>query len=252
MREHVVCAIGTTEAHLAVGLGVDLRVLVECGVRPVAVVAAISAQDAGGLHALAPVAPEIIAAQLESLRALAIDAFCIGALAEARSATAIAQVIAARRVPIVYDPVLASSAGGTFADERSFHAIADEFLKLRAVITPNLREASELTGSAVDSLESMIAAARTLCERGASAALVKGGHLDGAPHDVLAYGPDLQVFTHERLEHDMRATGCVLASALAAWLARGAALPDAVDHARAFVLEKIAHARVFGGMRTAY
>jgi hydroxymethylpyrimidine/phosphomethylpyrimidine kinase len=252
MLEHVVCAIGTTEAHLTVGLGVDLRVLVECGVRPVAVVCAVSAQDVHGLQALEPVAPEIIAAQLASLGALKIDAFRVGALAEARSATAIAQALAARRVPIVYDPVAASSAGGAFADGHTLHAIAQEFLNLHAVITPNLREAGALTGTTVDSLESMIAAARALCERGASAALVKGGHLAGAPHDVLVSGQDIQVFSHERVAHDMRGTGCVLASALAAWLARGAALPDAVHHAHAFVLEKIVQARVFDGMRTAY
>jgi hydroxymethylpyrimidine/phosphomethylpyrimidine kinase len=252
MSERVVCAIGTTESHLAVGLGVDLRVLVECGVRPVAVVAAVSAQDAAGLRALAPLAPEMIVAQLASLQSLEIGAFRIGALAESRSATVIAQAIVPRRVPIVYDPVAASSAGGTFADAPTLHAIADEFLNVHAVITPNLREASLLTSRVVDSVDGMIAAARALCERGASAALVKGGHLAGVPQDVLVYGQDVHVFSHVRLEHDMRATGCVLASALAAWLARGATLPDAVQHARALVHAKIEQARVVDGMRTAY
>jgi len=231
---------------------VDLRVLVECGVRPVAVVAAVSAQDAGGLHALGPLPPELISSQIRSLHAVRIDAFRVGALADARSAAVVAEAIAPRHVPVVYDPVAASSTGGVFADAATFARIAQEFLNLHAVITPNLREAGALTGSTVDDLPSMIAAARTLCERGASAALVKGGHLAGAPQDVLVYGDEVQVFTSERLDHEMRATGCVLASALAAWLARGAALPDAVEHARAFVYEKIAHGHVFAGMRTAY
>jgi hydroxymethylpyrimidine kinase/phosphomethylpyrimidine kinase len=250
--EHVVCAVGTTEAHLAVGLGVDLRVLVECGVRPLAVVAAVSAQDSSGLQALAPLEPELILAQLQSLRALRIDAFRVGALAQARSAAVIAAAIAPRHVPVVYDPVAASSAGGVFADAAAFALIAQEFLNVHAVITPNLREAGALTGSTVNDVPSMIAAARVLCERGASAALVKGGHLAGTPQDVLVYGDEVHVLSSERLAYEMRATGCVLASALAAWLARGAALPDAVRHARAFVHDKIAHARVLGGMRTAY
>jgi hydroxymethylpyrimidine kinase/phosphomethylpyrimidine kinase len=252
MREHVVCAVGTTEAHLAVGLGVDVRVLAECGVRPVAVVAAVSAQDAGGLQALAPLEPELIAAQLQSLHAVRIDAFRVGALAEARSAAVIAADIGPRRVPVVYDPVAASSAGGVFADAATFALIAQAFLNVHAVITPNLREAGLLTSSAVHDVPSMIAAARVLCERGASAALIKGGHLAGAPQDVLVYGDEVQIFSSERLDLEMRATGCVLASALAAWLARGAALPDAVQHARDFVHDKIAHARIFSGMRTAY
>jgi hydroxymethylpyrimidine/phosphomethylpyrimidine kinase len=249
----VVCAIGTSEAHLAVGLGIAVRVLAECGVRPTAIVAAVSAQDAGGLRALAPIAPELIAAQLQSLSAVAIDAFVVGALADAASASVIARAIAARGVPVVYDPVAASSAGGAFADAASLRAVADEMSALGAVITPNLREAAVLTDRVVDSVETMIAAARELRARGARAVLVKGGHLASAPQDVLVCSDaEVHVFTRERFPHDMRATGCVLAAALAAALAHGMTVFTAVERARTFVYEKITRAQAFDGMRTAY
>ncbi|HTV73086.1 MAG TPA: PfkB family carbohydrate kinase [Candidatus Acidoferrales bacterium] len=252
MSEPVVCTIGTTEAHLAVGLGVDLRVLVECEVRPLAVVAALSAQDAAGLRALEPVAPEMIAAQLASLRGARIDAFRIGALAEVRSATVIARGIAHRKAPIVYDPVAGSSAGGAFAPPATLCAIADELLALRPIITPNLYEAGLLTQSNVDSIETMIAAARALRARGAQGVLIKGGHLTGAPRDVLVADDQVHLFEEERLPGEMRATGCVLAAALAAALAHGATLLEAVQRARAFVREKMTTAHLFDGMQTAY
>jgi hydroxymethylpyrimidine/phosphomethylpyrimidine kinase len=252
VSEPVVCSIGTSEAHLAVGLGLDLRVLAECGVRPVAVVAALSAQDANGLHALTPAAPEMIAAQLESLRGVPVEAFRIGALAEVLSAKVIARGIAGRRVPVVYDPVAGPSGRGTFAPPPVLRAIADEFLTLRAIITPNLYEAGLLTESTVDSVETMIAAARALCARGARGVLVKGGHLTGEPQDVLVFEDAVHLLTQARLPHEMRGTGCVLAAALAASLAQGATLLDAVHRARAFVYEKIARAQLFDGMHVAY
>ena len=109
---NIVCSIGTTEPHHAVGLGLDAHVLSELGVRSVSVVAAVSAQDACGVHALVAMSPALIEAQLKALEDVEIDAYRIGALMEEKSAEPIARILASRGRPIVYDPVSSASSGG--------------------------------------------------------------------------------------------------------------------------------------------
>jgi hydroxymethylpyrimidine/phosphomethylpyrimidine kinase len=112
-----------------------------------------------------------------------------------------------------------------------------------AVITPNLAEAEALTGLTVRDVEGMKAAAKRLCEMGAAAALVKGGHLKGESSDVLFDGKDWTVFPNDLRPREYHGTGCVLASALAANLARGLDLAAAVEKARHYLRRCIEGAR---------
>ena len=108
----VVCAIGTTEPWSAAGLTLDVRALAELGAHPLTVVAAVSAQDGGGVGALFPLPPAALRAQLESIASAPIDAFRIGALPTLDSAREVVRALAARTVPSVYDPAFLASAGG--------------------------------------------------------------------------------------------------------------------------------------------
>jgi hydroxymethylpyrimidine kinase/phosphomethylpyrimidine kinase len=236
----VVCSIGTTEPHHAVGLGLDACVFSELGVRSVSVVAAVSAQDAGGVHALVAMNPTLIEAQITALGDVDIDAYRIGALVEEKSAESIAHMLTSRDRPIVYDPVASASRGGTFADSATLKRIAARLLPLVAIITPNLSEAQLFTGANIHTVQDMIAAASTIAVQGARAVLVKGGHLEGDPQDVLFVNGEAHVFTDERIPGEMRGTGCVLAACLAALLAQGVPLLEAVRASRAFVRKKIA------------
>jgi hydroxymethylpyrimidine/phosphomethylpyrimidine kinase len=153
----------------------------------------------------------------------------------------------------VYDPVLSASGGGDFADPAFERAMLERFVPHVRLLTPNLDEAARLTGMpAIESVDAMEAAGRALCVAGAHAVLVKGGHLVGAAVDVLVVGDATTVFESSRLPGTLRGTGCLLACAVAARLARGDPLEEAVAFGRAFVREKFATARRAGGMNLAY
>jgi hydroxymethylpyrimidine/phosphomethylpyrimidine kinase len=248
----VVCSIGTTDPWNAAGLGLDLWALRECGVRAVSVVAAVSAQDADGVHAVAAIAPELILAQFAALAAAPIAAYRVGALVDAAGVAAVAAAVRARPAPLVLDPVLAPSGGGKFAGAATIEALLGELIPLAALVTPNLAEAARLTGRAVvGSVAEMTAAAARLGAGGA-AVLVKGGHLDGAPVDVLWVAGGAETFAGVRVPATLRGTGCLLAAACAAELAQGSTIREAVVAARAFVRAKLDAGVLLGPMRVAY
>jgi len=244
----VVCSIGSTDPWNAAGLGLDVLALSECGARPVTVVTGVTAQDRSGLAALHAVPPHIVAAQFMALRDAGVLAYRVGALPDAATAEAVAAQLAPARVPVVYDPVLTASGGGRFADA----ALVAGLLPVVRLLTPNIAEASELTGLPVDDVAGMEAAASALRARGADAVLVKGGHLGGAAIDVLVDEIGTVVYEASRLAGTLRGTGCLLACAAAAALARGEPTRDAVVYARAFVRAKFLAGRAAGGMRLAY
>jgi hydroxymethylpyrimidine kinase/phosphomethylpyrimidine kinase len=249
-----VLSIGTLHPWNIAGTGLDLQVGAELGVRVLTVMTAVSAQDAGGIRALATVDAETVRAELESLPLDHVSAVRVGALTSPENVRAVAEAL--RRlydVPAVVDPVVAATRGGTFADEATLAAIRDELLALPNVIaTPNIPEAARLLGVRTIERDGIGDAARRLQRFGMRAALLTGGHLEGNPVDALATHDTIELFAGTRLALDMRGSGCVLAMALAAELADGHDLPSAVRHARVFVRKKIETARQFGDFFVAY
>ncbi|MBD5657470.1 MAG: bifunctional hydroxymethylpyrimidine kinase/phosphomethylpyrimidine kinase, partial [Candidatus Eremiobacteraeota bacterium] len=237
----------------AAGVGLDIRALAACGVRPVTVVAGVTAQDGRGLQASAPVEPSLIAAQLDALGEADVAAYRVGALLDAASVIVVAEYLQANASPVVYDPVLGPSRGGLFAGSATQAAIATHLVPLATLLTPNLSEAEALSGMArVRDRQAMERAGHKLVAAGARAVLVKGGHLDGGALDVYVDGDGSRTYAGSRLAGDVRGTGCLLACAIAAALAHGATMHDAIERGRAFVRERIAASIAFGEMRTAY
>ncbi len=254
----LVLTIGATEPWNAAGLGLDVRALAACGARALSVVAGVTAQDGAGVRASAAIAPDLIAAQLRALESAEIAAIRVGALLDPASVRVIAMWLLARhearqRVPVVYDPVFAPSAGGAFADDATVAAIARDLVPLATLVTPNLEEVARLAGIALPTTTAEMAnAANLLRARGATAVLVKGGHLASDPIDVLVDADGVRTFVAPRLPGTLRGTGCLLACGIAAALARDLRLADAVADGRAFVRERFASATEFAGMRVAY
>jgi hydroxymethylpyrimidine/phosphomethylpyrimidine kinase len=248
-----VLSVGTTHPWNAAGIGLDLRVGAELGVRVLNVVCAVSAQDAQGLHALHAIPSAVVRAQFAAIPWDRVGAIRVGAIGSAEGVYAVAQAAGTSAAPLVVDPVFAATLGGELADEPAIRAIRDALATLpTAILTPNIAEASVLLGGRRVSRDNLEACAAELQARGARAVLLKGGHLDETPLDVLATADGVLRFEGERLAGQMRGTGCTLAMALACALARGEELAAAVAFARAFVREKIAHAVQLGGMRVAY
>lgn len=266
MSATLVCCVGTMEPWNVAGLGLDSRALAGCGARAVSVVCGVSAQDGRGGHAASAIASDLIAAQFNALERAPIAAIRIGALCDEASVRSVARALrgresAGKAVPVVYDPVLVTSAGGIFASAATIAAIVGELLPQATLVTPNLYEAARLAtpgsdaggpGSEAATVDAMAASGHALLALGARNALVTGGHLAGDPVDVLIAAGHETRFTAARLPGDLRGTGCLLACGLAAELGRGTPLLEAVELAREFVRARFATAIDIGGMRGAY
>jgi hydroxymethylpyrimidine/phosphomethylpyrimidine kinase len=231
------------------GLQADLQVFRALGVHGMAVVTALTVQDTGRVHEVLPVFPSVVLKQLRVLlRSMPPDALKLGMLASddvARNVElGLRELDPARRTPIVIDPVLNASDGTPLLERRAYGMLQD-LIGRAYLVTPNLLEAAALTGSDVSTREGVEAAAAQLVNGlGARAALVKGGHRDGAPDDLLALRDGGSASFHwlagERIPGaDVHGTGCALSSAITAHLARGAELRDAVESARRFVRDAI-------------
>jgi hydroxymethylpyrimidine/phosphomethylpyrimidine kinase len=150
-------------------------------------------------------------------------------------------------IPLVVDPVIAASDGAPLLDAAGVESLRTRLLPLATLVTPNLAEAAALTGRTVDGPAAMADAARALVGLGARAALVTGGHLEGDAVDVLYDGRAVRELRAPRIPGPpVHGTGCALATAIAARLACGAALADAVGDAKAFVARAIAAAMPLG------
>lgn len=154
-----------------------------------------------------------------------------------------------REAHAVVDPVVRSTSGFDLIDDDALAALRSELLPLAALATPNIPEAERLTNLRITTEDDMRRAARLLREMGARAVLVKGGHLTGAGEaiDLLDDAGEVQLFRAPRIETDAtHGTGCTLAAAIAACLARGMNLPEAVGAAKRFVTEAIRRSPLIG------
>ena len=248
----VVASVGTTHPLHVAGLGLTVRIAERLGVRAVSVVAGVSAQDAGGVHARTPLQESAIVAQFAALAGADVRAIHVGALLDAAAVTAVARGLAMfPGVPVVCDPVIAASTGERLADDVTVAALRDVLFALCSLITPNLHEAALLLGAAPADAGTQERTARDLLASGARAVLLTGGHLAGVPGDVLVSAEGVTRFAAPRIAATLRGTGDLLAFAIAARLACGAALHPAIDAARMFVRDEIVHGVELAGMRTA-
>jgi hydroxymethylpyrimidine/phosphomethylpyrimidine kinase len=144
--------------------------------------------------------------------------------------------------PVVLDPVMRSTSGAALIEEGG-DKLLRSFLPFVSLVTPNLSEAELLTGHEVRDLDAMKRAGEELRGLGARAVLVKGGHLPGEPADVLLYEGGTRQWRSARLPREYHGTGCALASAIAAGLAHGLALAEAVERGRSYLLKCMRAAR---------
>jgi len=218
------------------GVQADLRILAAVGAAGLSAITALTVQNSEEVVSVHPVEPDVVAAQIDALLTARLpEAVKIGMLAGAPQASAVAAALRRFRPPnMVLDPVLVSTSGATLLDEPGRRVLVSDILPLCDLVTPNMAEAAALTGRSVTNVDEMRQAAERLLAMGAKAALVTGGHLEGTPVDVLASRPERSVVFQEfrrvrvRTEH-AHGTGCFLSSAIAAYLAFGASLVDAVD-----------------------
>jgi len=220
------------------GLVADLEALAAAGARGWAVATALTAQGPRGARAVVPAPPEMLLAQVEALldgSRERLRAVKTGMLGSGANAAALAAILSGRRlarVPLVVDPVLAASSGLPLLEADDARGALEALLARAALATPNWPELEALAGRSLGSEEDAVRAARALPAR---AVLVKGGHREGAPVDLLVRGRTVVRIRGRRRPGTARGTGCRLASATAGWLARGAPLEEAVRRAKRYV-----------------
>jgi hydroxymethylpyrimidine/phosphomethylpyrimidine kinase len=245
----IALTIAGSDSGGGAGIQADLKTFHAFGVFGTSVVTAITAQNTLGVTAVHPVPLDVVRAQLEAVASdLPARAVKTGMLATAELVEEVAAGIERHGLSsYVLDPVMVATSGDRLLDSDAEGALAERLVPLAALVTPNLDEASILTGIDVGSVEEMRAAARALVDAGAGAALVKGGHLAGEAVDLLWDGERERVWHRARLDtRHTHGTGCTLSAGAAAGLARGLSLPDAVDRAVGWVHRAIATAPGLG------
>jgi hydroxymethylpyrimidine/phosphomethylpyrimidine kinase len=234
-----VLTIAGSDSSGGAGLQADLRTFAALGVHGATAITAITAQNANGVSAIEPVAADLVTAQIESTAGSNLRATKIGMLANAAIVEAVAAAIDEVGLPlVVLDPVLASTSGTRLLDNDGVQALLTELLPRALVVTPNLLEAEALSGRVIRTSDDARAAARRLHEMGAANVVITGGHApdSGASRrhvvDLLFDGRRFRELRVMRAAGSMRGTGCSYASAVAAFLALGRTLPDAVARAQ--------------------
>ena len=247
-----VLAIAGSDCGGGAGIQADIKTITALGGYAMSAITALTAQDTRTVHRIAAVDPGFIASQIEvCLGDIGADAIKTGMLHDVPVIEAVARTIAEHGagLPLVVDPVMVAKGGATLLEPGAVDSLKRALLPMVTVLTPNLPEAKILAGMAIDDLDAMRRAARSLRSLGPRAVLLKGGHLPGETiHDVLASEDGIEVFDSPRIESsNTHGTGCTLASAIATGLAQGMALADAARRARAYVREAIRTAPGLGG-----
>ncbi|MDD2876231.1 MAG: bifunctional hydroxymethylpyrimidine kinase/phosphomethylpyrimidine kinase [Acidiphilium sp.] len=246
-----ILAIGGSDSGGGAGIEADIKTITVLGGYAMTAITAVTAQDTMSIQALAPVPPHVVNLAIRMVIAdLGVDAVKIGMLGSTSMVDAVVGALARGPdvLPIVLDPVLASTSGTALLDETATTAMLRDLMPIVALITPNRHEAATLAGVPVATHAEAIVAARILCERGARAVLVKGGHFEG--NDVVDHlvTRDLVTsFRKSRIEtRHTHGTGCTLASAVAVGLGCGLSLSDAIGCAQDFLQKALRAAPGFG------
>ena len=229
-RRPVAMTVAGSDSGGGAGVQADLKTMEAVGAFATSVVTAVTAQHTRGVESSFVLPVEEVAAQLDAvLGDFDVRAAKTGMLATAPVVELVAERAADLDCPLVVDPVMVAASGDRLLDPEAESAY-DDLLAHAALATPNADEAAVLTGVDVEDEASAVAAGEALRDRGADAALVKGGHVPGDEvRDVLVTADGVETFAHPRVEGAAtHGSGCTLASAVAARLAQGAALEAAV------------------------
>jgi len=233
------------------GVQADIKVVTALGGYAATAITSLTIQNTLGVSGILPTPARAVRAQMEAvLRDIGADVIKTGMLGETGLVETIAETLedSAAGLPRVVDPVMVATSGDVLLPQGAVDAVRRLLIPGARLVTPNAPEAQILTGKAVDDVNGQRRAAEALLEMGAQAALVKGGHLsDDMIVDVLATPQGERFFDGPRVRtRSTHGTGCTLASGIAAALARGLDLGDAVALSRAFLLEAIRRAPVLG------
>lgn len=231
------------------GIQADLKTFAALGVYGTSVITAITAQNTLGVTAVHDVPTEIIVSQLDAVMSdIGANAVKTGMLSSAAIIDAVAGGIHRHQIAqLVVDPVMVATSGDRLLREDAVETIRSVLLPLALVVTPNIPEAEILAGRKIETELDMAEAARVIGSMGARYVVVKGGHLDGDPVDIIYDGESIERLATPRVPtRHTHGTGCTFSAAIAARLAAGEPVAAAIANAKHYVYEALCHAYQVG------
>ena len=245
-----VLVIAGSDSGGGAGIQADIKTITALGGYAATAITAVTVQNTLGVTGVHPVPLDVIAAQARAvLDDIGADALKTGMLGDAAVVETVAQCLDhAGGVPAVVDPVMVAKGGAPLLAEAAIGAVKSLMIPRAALLTPNAPEAAALTGLGVETTDDLRRAGEVLLRMGARAVLMKGGHVAGdRVVDILMTAAGETTFEGERIDtRHTHGTGCTLASACAAGLARGLRLEDAVAQAWNYVHEAMLRAPGLG------
>jgi hydroxymethylpyrimidine/phosphomethylpyrimidine kinase len=248
-RQPRAMTIAGSDSGGGAGIQADLKTFLALGVYGTSAITAITAQNTLGVRSVHEIPTSIIADQIDAIvEDIGVDAAKTGMLSSAEIIATVAERIRHWRIDrLVVDPVMVATSGDRLIREDAVQALVRELLPLALVLTPNLPEAAVLLGRPIETDDEIRQGARDIVGIGARAVVIKGGHRAGDANDVLFDGHAFHTFASERIDTlNTHGTGCTFAAAIAAGLAEGHDLVEAVGSAKRYVTEAIRRARPLG------
>lgn len=250
MKPARILAIGGSDSSGGAGIEADIKTITALGGYALTAITAVTAQDTHSIRAITPVPPDLVALAITMVADdLGLDAIKVGMLGSAGTIAAIFEALRPHpAIPLVLDPVLASTSGTHLLDPAALDDLRRHLMPRATLITPNRDEAARLTGRAIETHADAIAAGRHLCAMGARAVLLKGGHFPGDELvDHLITEGTVIPFRHPRIDsRHTHGTGCTLASAIAVGLGNRLALDTAVERGLHYLQHALRNAPAFG------
>ena len=231
------------------GIQADLKTFQALGVYGASTLTAITAQNTVGVRAVHEIPTDVIAAQIDAVvEDIGVEAAKTGMLSSAQIIATVADRVRHWRLDrLVVDPVMVAKSGDRLLREDAIQTLIHDLLPLAMVLTPNLPEAEVLLGRPIGTEEEIREAARDIVDLGPRAVVIKGGHRAGDATDILYDGRAYHALEAERVDTpNTHGTGCTFSAAIAAGLARGEDVVDAVEAAKHYVDQAIRQSRPLG------
>ena len=230
--------IAGSDSSGGAGIQADLKTMTLNGVFAMSAITALTAQNTVGVQGIYEVSPEFLAMQIDSVFTdIRPDAVKIGMVSSAELITVIARKLTEYKAEnIVVDPVMVATSGSKLINDDAIETLTAELLPLAAVVTPNIPEAEVLSGMPIETVDDMVKAAEYISKKYRCAVLCKGGHSVNDANDLLYADGQPRWFYGKRIDNpNTHGTGCTLSSAIAANLAKGQPLDEAVQYAKEYI-----------------
>lgn len=238
MNMKTALTIAGSDSSGGAGIQADIKTMTAHGVYAMSAITALTAQNTTGVADIMGVEAEFLGRQLDSVFTdIYPDAIKTGMIFSGEQAYMIAQKLREYQAKnIVIDPVMVATSGSTLTNAEAVEALKKELLPMATVITPNILEAQVLSGMEIRNDNDMITAAKTIYEKYGCSVLCKGGHAQEHANDLLYADGELHWFYGERIANEnTHGTGCTLSSAIAANLAKGKGLVEAIELAKRYL-----------------